>query len=121
MEIILTAEFFHIAVFPIPHILIHLYVALGFMLADRERLIWDMKIRSSLDCSEHKMVSTGSQPGLLGFFSYMSSKAKTGGKVPLVLNGAEGLMKSTWKMPRYLVLISPHLLLVIPVIRIAGP
>lgn len=73
-----------------------------------------MKIRGSLDYSEHKMVSTGSQPGLLGFFS---SKGKTRGKLHLMLNGAGGLMKSTWKMPRYLVVISPHFLLVIPAIR----
>lgn len=41
---------------PLPHTPTHLHVALGFMLANKERLIWDMKIRGSLDYSEHKMV-----------------------------------------------------------------
>lgn len=94
----------------------HLYVALVFMLANKESLIWDMKIRGSLDYNEHKMVQNRITAWTLGFCSYMSSIRKLRGKVHLVLNGAGGLMERAWKRPRYLVPISPHFLLMIPAI-----
>lgn len=65
---------------PLPHTLTHLYVALGFMLANKERLIWDMKISGSLDYSEHKMVEYRITMWTSGFLQLNEQQKENQGK-----------------------------------------